>query len=147
MSIVMRGFTLLEILIVIGFAALLFVVSGLFQTEPRLQSLELERARELIRSDLARAQTDTIAGTEDLPWGVAFTTRSITRFAGASFATRNTSFDVATSFSSPVSISGPAEVVFGRPGGEPSAAAAITVTDGRRTYTIRVNAAGSISVE
>lgn len=143
----LRGFTLLELIIVIGFAALLFAVVGLFQVAPQLQSLELERARELIRSELVRARTDATAGSENQSWGVAFSASAITRFAGANFSARDPQFDVMTNFSAPVQISGTPEIVFTGPRGEPAATASITATDGRRSYTININAAGTITVQ
>lgn len=142
-----RGFTFLEIIIVIGFAALLFAVIGLFQVGPRFQALELERARELVRSELVRARTDAISGSQDQSWGVAFTPSSITRFGGASFASRDPQFDVTNSFSAPVTMSGATEIVFTRPRGEPTAAGSVVITNGTRSYSVSVNSAGTITVQ
>jgi len=139
------GFTLIEILIVI---ALLVVIVSLGATLGRqtLVNQELERAREVVRSELARAQGDTIAGTRDSEWGVAFTANSITRFVGPSFAGRNPSFDATTSFPN-ATIAGPAEIVFVRPTGVPVAPGTITINIGNQNAAVMVNAAGAIEAQ
>lgn len=141
------GFTIIEILIAISIAAAIFLLIGLFTAQSEFQSLELERAESLIRSELVRARTDTTSGTQDTGWGVAFTANSLTRFAGASYAGRNQTFDVTIPFNSTVTISGPAEIVFTRPDGLPANAGTISVTNGRHTVAILVNTAGAISIQ
>lgn len=142
-----KGFTIFELIILIGILAILISITSVFSNTTLFHSLELERAREDIHGELIRAQTDANANTNDTDWGVAFFPQSITRFGGASFATRNQSFDITTSFSAPVIISGDTEIVFTRPEGIPNAPATINITIGTRSATISINATGSISVQ
>ncbi|MBI4133380.1 hypothetical protein HY478_02080 [Candidatus Uhrbacteria bacterium] len=140
-----KGFTLLEILIVLVLVIMIVVMSAVLGRQTILNQ-ELERVRETIRSELVRAQGDTIAGTRDASWGVAFSTNTVTRFQGTSYATRNQAFDAVTTFQN-VTITGPTEIVFSRPEGVPTGTGTITVTLGTRTTTVTVNAAGAITVQ
>lgn len=140
-----KGFTLLEILIVIVLIIMIVIMSAVLGRQTILNQ-ELERIRETVRSELVRAQGDTIAGTRDSPWGVAFGATTVTRFLGTSYATRNQAFDAITTFQN-VTITGPAEIVFSRPEGVPTTTGTITITLGARTTTVTVNAAGAITVQ
>ncbi len=140
-----NGFTLVEIFVVIG---LLIVIASLSATLGRqaLIGQELRRTQEIIRSELVRAQGDTIAGTRDGSWGVAVNGDTITRFQGTSYATRNPAFDVTTTFGG-TTIAGPAEIVFTRPRGIPVAGGTITIMLESRSATVVVNASGAIEAQ
>ncbi len=140
------GFTLMEVLVVLGIVVLL---AGMTLTigSQTVRNTEFDRVRETIRTELAAAQADTIGGTLDSGWGVAFATGTVTRYRGTSFAARVTSYDRVTTFGNGVTISGTTDVVFTRPKGLPSAASTIVLTDGTHWATTTVNLAGGIDVQ
>ncbi|MDO8435749.1 MAG: prepilin-type N-terminal cleavage/methylation domain-containing protein [bacterium] len=142
-----RGFTLIEILIVASIAIVLALAIGIGGFEKTITGDSVRNVTISIRSELARAQHDTILRTSDVPWGVAFTEHSITRFMGSNYATRNQIYDTTTTFPDAVSIAAPAEVNFTHPEGAPSASASVVITDSRRTETITLSLAGAISLQ
>ncbi len=137
------GFSLFELVVVIGLIA---VIAGLSValTTTAIRGQEFDRVRETIQSELASARSDTIAGTNDAPWGVAFSANAITRFQGASFAARNAVMDRTTNFGNAVAIFGATEIVFLRPQGMPSASATVSLLEGNRFASITVTEAGAI---
>lgn len=142
---VSAGFSLVEILIVLGLT-IIFVGLSATVGNQAIRNAEFDRVRELIRSELASAQTDSIGGTSDSNWGVAFFPNAITRYRGTSYAARITADDRVTTFGNAVVISGTSDVTFSRPFGLPVSPATITVSDGIHTAITTVNSAGSIDV-
>lgn len=140
------GFTLFEMLVVFG---MMIIFAGFAATigASAVRNAEFDRIRETVRNDLVAAQADTIGGTLDSSWGVAFSSSTITRYRGASYATRNTSFDRVTALNNGVTLSGTTDVPFTRPTGLPSASAQIVMTNGILHATTTINAAGSITVQ
>lgn len=137
------GFTLPEILIVIGLTALLVGLSSVLGSRS-VSVQEFARIRETIRSELATAKADAAAGTRDSDWGVSVATGTITRFKGSSYASRNTAFDSLTTLPASITITSAATIVFTRPYGLPSATGTIVITGSGRTATTTVNAQGII---
>lgn len=139
------GFTMFEILIVMAmlvfFAGLTAAISA-----KALRNGEFDRVRETLRGELVAAQANSIAGTLDSAWGVAVATSSITRYRGASYATRNATYDRTTIFSGSIKLSGTTDVAFSRPNGT-STPATIVITDGTSFTTTTVNAVGAIEVK
>lgn len=140
------GFTLAELLLALGIM-LIFIGATAALSTRAIKNGEFDRVRETVRNELMAAQTDTIAGTFDASWGVAFATNTVTRYRGASYATRNSSFDRVVAFGNGVTISGTADVPFTRPRGFPLAPASIVVTDGLRTATTTINSIGAITIQ
>lgn len=142
-----KGFSLLEI--VVSASILVILIGGSIAIGSQsLRNLEMKRAGEIIRGELTAAQGNTIAGTADTSWGVAFFPHSVTMFAGTDYASRAVAFDKISNFSNSIAISGPNQIIFTRPDGLPAGSAAVTITetDGNRTSTVSVNGAGSITV-
>ncbi len=140
------GFTLVELLIVVGMMA---VFAGLAATVsfPAIRNAEFDRVRETVRSELVAAQADTIAGTLDSAWGVAFSANAITRYKGMSYATRSTTYDHTTSFGDGVVLSGTTDIGFNRPTGLPTSTATIVMTSGVLHATTTVSTMGMISTQ
>lgn len=140
------AFTLAELLIVLGmmvlFAGFAAAVGG-----PTIRNAEFDRVRETVRNELAAAQADTISGTLDSAWGVAFSSSTITRYRGASYAARNATYDRVTSYSNGVTLSGSTDVAFSRPTGLPASAATIVITSGVLHATTTVSTTGAVSVQ
>jgi prepilin-type N-terminal cleavage/methylation domain-containing protein len=142
-----RGFTIIELLVVIVIGVLLLLVSGLFRPAERLQTLELERATELVINELLRARVDAQTGNRDSDWGIWFTTQSLTRFAGTSYANRNPAYDITNTIDPPITFGGTQEVIFQRPHATLTSLEAVTITNGTRTNTITISTAGVLNTE
>lgn len=140
------GFTLMEVLVVLGIVVLLAGMTLAIGSQT-VRNTEFDRVRETIRTELSAAQADTIGGTMDSGWGVAFATSTITRYRGTSYASRVTVYDRLTTFGSGVTVTGTRDVTFTRPKGLPLVAATIIIKDGIHTATTTVNLAGSIDVQ
>lgn len=141
-----RGFTILELIVVITITLVLIGITTAVAWRA-VSVQEIDRARELVRSELTTAQNDALAGTRDATWGVAFSGNTLTRFQGASFATRNPAYDRVTIFSAAISITGAPEIVFARTEGIPASPATLTITDGIRSAMVVVSTAGAIDVQ
>lgn len=139
------GFTMYEILIVMAMMVFFAGLTAAMSTRA-LRNGEFDRVRETVRSELVTAQANSIAGTLDSAWGVAVATSSITRYRGASYATRNATFDRLTTFSGSITLSGTSDVAFTRPFGT-STPATIVITDGTSFTTTTVNAVGAVEVQ
>jgi len=140
-----RGFTLVELLIVFGIvAALVGLTAAISNTA--ITNSEFDRVADTLRGELFAAQTDTIAGTHDSAWGVAFNDNSIVRYKGASYATRDQTFDLVTNFGNQVIISGADEVAFTRPYGIPVTSVEISIYDGMRHATATISHIGTIEI-
>ncbi|HPN15146.1 MAG TPA: prepilin-type N-terminal cleavage/methylation domain-containing protein [bacterium] len=141
------GFTLVEMLMVMGIMLLLVGLTAAISGRS-IRSSEFDRVRDTIRGELFAAQADTMAGTRDSAWGVAFFPNSITRYKGDSFITRDPVFDLVTDFQNQVIISGTVDVAFTRPFGQVSAPAQITIADNELNISsvITVNQSGAIEI-
>lgn len=142
----LSGFTLIELLTVMGMLAFFAGLTAAVSV-PALRNAEFGRVRETVRNELAAAQAFTISGTFDASWGVAFSSNTVTRYQGTSYATRNAAFDRVTTFGNSVILSGTTDVAFTRPAGIPVTDAAIVIESGALRATTIVNTAGTISVE
>ncbi|MEK7116299.1 MAG: hypothetical protein AAB879_02810 [Patescibacteria group bacterium] len=139
------GFSIFELVVVIGLIAAIAGFSVVFTTTA-IRGQEFDRVRAIIHSELAAARSDTISGTNDSAWGVAFSPNAATRFQGATFATRNAAMDRTTSFGNAVTISGATEIDFVRPHGIPVTSSTVRISDGFRFSFITVTAAGAIDI-
>ncbi len=140
------AFTLLEPLLVAAILAVLVGLSSAVATQA-IRNGEFDRARSAVRDELVSARTDTIGGTSDDSWGVAFTAHGITRYKGASYAARAAGYDLATVLSDDVRLTGSSEVAFRRPSGAPAATATIIITNGINSATATVDSLGAVTLQ
>lgn len=149
-----RGFTIIEIVIVVSF---LFVL--VLAAVPFFQSFsvshQLETNTQEILNALRRAQGAAMASKENSKFGVYFTTgtpASYTFFRGDSYATRDTEYDEVYTLPQTLSLSlnlgGSQEVVFGKLKGIPSVTGTVTLTSvNNETRVLNINQVGRINVE
>ncbi|MBI2485068.1 prepilin-type N-terminal cleavage/methylation domain-containing protein [Candidatus Uhrbacteria bacterium] len=154
-----RGFTLLELILVIGLFALLVTAAtaalpSLFATDSDEPALRVES---LLRTSARRARD----GMSGLPWGVYLPYNEVTRsatevvlFAGTSYALRDTTKDIVSPFEkdahfSSVTLSGGGpssgndhEIAFGLFDGETSQYGSIAIDYKDATYVISISETG-----
>jgi len=140
-----RGFTLIEILIVLSVLGLLVTL-----TENALRSsvsqIGLQNTATTYTQTLRRAQALSIAGRGDSAWGVRIATTSITLFKGATFASRDTAYDEEYKPGVSYTVSGVSDISFLKLSGLPSTIGTTTINvpqgSGRSVY---INDKGAIT--
>lgn len=140
-----RGFTLVEMLLVIAILAIVsFVAVGLVSNSvPRNQ---LQAQTDALLGMTRRAQERTVNGLEGGVWGVHVEAGQATLFLGESFVARDAAFDETRILPVAVSVSGSTDAVFVRRTGMPQQEASFILTDQATslTRTITIHASGSI---
>lgn len=141
----MKGFTLVELIIILAIFLLLFAIVGSLSSNTLPKSQLLSSAETIVQT-LRRAQALSIAGKHDSIWGVYLTTSDITLFAGSSYVTRDAQHDQREVFPAGITVSGISEVVFEAITAEASNPGTITlVADATgQTLVITIHASGLI---
>ena len=140
----MKGFTLLEILLSV---AAITIISGM--SIPVYQSFQVKDALDIAvvstAQSLRRAQNLSFASDGDSSWGTKIASGSITVFKGASFDSREASFDEVFDLPTSISPSGVGEIVFNKLTGEPQTVGAIVFTSSiNETATLTINGKGMV---
>jgi prepilin-type N-terminal cleavage/methylation domain-containing protein len=142
----LRGFTLMEIMIVMVFGLILYQLMIVFGATS-LSIQEMDRTTQSARSELALARNRALSGKGGTSWGVRFATSTIIQFQGSSYATRNPAYDLATPLSLKMNVTGTREFVFTSPLGEPAQSGAVIFSTGDRTRSVSVNIYGMIELQ
>ncbi len=143
MKFLQRGFTIIELLLVMGLFTVLVAI-GAPITLNMLRTNDLDSAYQSLNSNLRTAQIYSMGVKNDQPWGVHVQNGSITVFQGASYANRNTSFDETTKISNSINTSGLQNVMFSKLTATPSATGSITLNSFGRNKTVSINSEGMI---
>ncbi len=88
---IISGFTLPELLLVLGIMGVLVGITAAI-SNTSLKNTEFDKVVDTVRGEIFAAQSDTIAGTLDSEWGVAFFTNSIVRYKGQNYLNRDPVF-------------------------------------------------------
>lgn len=139
-----RGFSLVELLIVIGIMVLFAVLSETsYSNVTSHENLEIATAGvvEAIRYAQASAQS----GKADSAWGVKLFPGSVVVFEGSNYATRNSSVDQSISFPGGIAASGLSEVVFAKLTGSTANTGIVTLTGRSGVETLSINAKGTLT--
>lgn len=140
----MRGFSLLEVLIVLGIVALIAGIST--TTFNNFRSHEnLEIAATSVVEALRHAQANAQSGKGDSAWGVKMLPSSTVIFKGTSYAGRDTAADQPFSFSGGVVASGLSEIVFIKVMGATENTGTVTLTNSYGTKNIEINEKGTLT--
>lgn len=105
---------------------------------------ELDAAARSFASTARYAQTRAQAGENDAAWGVNVTTGSITLFQGATYATRDSTYDQAVSIPSSLVVSGTSEFDFAEETGRTTSGTLILTDSGGTSKSITVNGFGTV---
>lgn len=142
----LTGFTILEILIVLGIVSILISLSaspGLdFYRSQQIES----KSREIVQN-LRRSQMKAMSSESDSSFGIYFTTNSYTLFKGDNYALRQSGFDEVFEIPSIITLSGLSEIVFSKLEGEPNVTGDIILTSNSQTRTININELGRINLQ
>ena len=141
-----RGFTLVELLLVIAIAAGIFIFSAPFALKFYKTQL-VEDVRGNIVSVLARAKHNAVLQKNDSPFGIKIDNdnHEIILFQGASYGEKVSGQDEIINILSDINISGPNEFVFSKLYGLPSATGTITVIYQDQKREIIMDDSGLIS--
>ncbi len=140
-----KGFTLIEMLLSI---AALSIIAGI--GVPVYQSLQVQSDLDIAATTLAqnyrRAQTLAQASDGDTMWGINVGSGYVTLFKGASYASRDSSYDENSDLPASVTPSGVSEVVFTKFSGFPQTTGTTTLTSvGGGVRDIHINAKGTVT--
>lgn len=105
------GFTLVELLLILGILALLFGVIGSIASNTYPKNT-LRSEVDVVLQTIRHAQALTLARKQDSVWGVHLTSSNLTLFAGTTYGTRNTLYDQTHSVPSGITLSGLTDIVF-----------------------------------
>lgn len=135
-----RGFTLIEILVVVAIMSVLAAISFPFYARFITQNSVSSTANGLVGS-LQKAQMYAMSGKNNSSWGVRYADSKIILFQESS----NTVFD---SYNVPGSlqITGLNQVVFSRPTGLPTSFGTYVVSSNNQTKSVLLNLEGVASV-
>lgn len=141
----MRGFTLIELILVIAIISFIALLSSPFYSRFLLQNAVGNTVDELIGS-LRKAQIYSMAGKQGSAWSVNFSSNTITLYKGTSFAGRDTAFDEKFSINPNVSVSGMTDISYAKATGLPTpTSATITISSGNNSKTVTLNSQGVAS--
>jgi len=149
-----KGFTLLELLLVLAIIAIIAAFTFPIYTGFQLSQIHDTRTEEIVQA-LRQAQSKSMAGQNDSSWGVYFdsSNNKFVIFQGTSYASRVSDYDYETELESTLSLSnisingGGSEVVFTKIDGSTTDYGSLDLTTDEDTATISINAAGLVEVD
>jgi type II secretory pathway pseudopilin PulG len=137
-----RGFTLIEILLVVGIAVGIFAFSAPFGLNFYKTQL-VEEARSNIVSALQEARRNAILQKNDSAFGVHIIKGSYTIFQGSTYASRIRELDQVFTISGDIDIDWPkTDVVFAKLTGQPSTTGTLSLSYGNIIEGIIINNSG-----
>lgn len=139
-----KGFSLIELLIVIGIFTVLFSVSSSVYNNFKSHS-NLEVATNSVVEGIRFAQSSAQSGKSDSKWGIEILTNKIVVFKGNTYASRDSAFYEIFNFGGGISASGLGEIVFEKVLGTTTTIGTITLTNGPESKNIVINAKGTVT--
>jgi prepilin-type N-terminal cleavage/methylation domain-containing protein len=140
----MRGFTLIEILIVIGVLAII-VASATPLTLDFYNSRQLDLYEQGLVQKLRQAQTKAMETENDSDFGVYLTSNEYVLFQGSSYSGRDTNLDETIDLPDNLEVTGMDEIIFDKLSGKPSQTREITLKIGAEKETLSINEVGMVS--
>jgi prepilin-type N-terminal cleavage/methylation domain-containing protein len=141
-----KGFTLLEILLVIGIISILLILVVPISLD-FYKNQEIETQTQFLIQTLRRAQLEAVSGELDSPFGVSISSQNYTLFKGNSYMGRDTRYDEIFDLPEIIQPSGISEVVFSKLEGKPSVTGNIILSNNSNTKIININLLGRINLQ
>ena len=138
-----RGFTLIEVLLSVALIGLIAGIGAVVYQQLQNRNA-LDVAAVTMATQFRRAQVLSRAADVDTTWGVRVDAGSITLFQGATYVSRDTTFDEVSSISSSITPNGFQEVVFAKFTGLPQTTGTLTLTGPYDSRTLTLNAQGTV---
>lgn len=138
------GFSLVELIVVLGIFALLFSVSESVYTSFKSTS-NLKIATGSVVEALRYAKTNSEMMKGDSRWGVEILTDKLIIFKGGDYGNRDVLLDQSFDFPSGVKTGGMSEIVFEKMNGSPVNVGIITITNNSGSKNITINEKGTIT--
>jgi len=139
-----RGFTLVEMVIVLGILALFLTLADSIYLQVRAKT-NLKIGADSLVASLHLAQTNAQNGKAGAAWGVKIFSSSIVIFQGDAFATRITDSDQLIDLPNKVIASPETEFIFNRITGWPSSPGEIVLTNEMGNINLTINEKGIIT--
>jgi len=140
------GFTLLEILLVIGIISILLILIIPVSLD-FYRNQELETQTQFLIQTLRRAQLKAMSVEFDSSYGVYISNQNYILFKGNSYLTRDARYDEVFNVPGIISMSGISEVVFSKLEGKPSTTGNIILSINSGAETISINGIGRINLQ
>lgn len=139
-----RGFTLVEVIIVIGILAIFSTISTSYYTNYKNYSFLKIGTYNIVES-IRHAQGNAKRNNGSNSWGVKITSGDITIFKGSSYVSRDNSFDQVLDFPKGVILSGIDEFVFDQVTGDTTDVGTTTISNAEGSNNIYINEKGTIT--
>jgi prepilin-type N-terminal cleavage/methylation domain-containing protein len=139
-----RGFSIIEVIIVVGIMTLLFSVSDSVYTSFKSSS-NLDIATGSLVEALRYSKTNSEIMKGDSKWGVKIFADHLVIFKGDSYTARDTGYDQSINFPSGVVASGTGELTFEKMTGVPVNTGTIDIVNNSGTKNILINEKGTIT--
>lgn len=138
------GFSLLEVIVVIGIVGLLATIStSVYSSFKAHENIEI--ATTSVVEAIRYAQSNSQAGKGDSSWGVEIIPTSVIIFKGTSYSSRDVSADQSLDFSSGVVASGLSEIIFSKITGTTVNTGTVVLTNSYGTKNILINEKGTLT--
>lgn len=140
----MRGFTLIEVVMVLGILGVVFALGLPVGIDAYRNYLLTSETRKLV-SVLRRAEEFALSNKNEDSHGIFLEENNFVLFKGVSFGSREGAYDEDYPREPSISISGFTEIVFSQLSGKPSATATVVLSNGLTSQSIDINEEGTIS--
>ena len=141
-----KGFTLLEILLVIGIISILLVLVVPISLD-FYKNQEIETQTQFLIQTLRKAQLEAMSGELDSSFGVSISSQNYTLFKGNSYTSRDIRYDETFDLPEIIQPSGISEVVFSKSEGKPSVTGNLILSNNSNTKIININLMGRINLQ
>lgn len=139
-----RGFTLIEMILVISILGIFSTMSLSFNSKYRNNSYLKIVTYDIVEA-LRYAQSNSQSMKEDSSWGVKISSNDLVIFKGNSYNSRDQNFDKVLDFPNGFTISGNDEVVFEKVTGITTDTGTTTITNSEGANNIYINERGTLT--
>lgn len=141
----MKGFTFIELLVVVSIVLTLSVMSSVFYSRFLTQN-NVSNVQDQLLSSLRKAQIYAMMERRGGDWGVHYGSNKIVVFQGSTYAGRNAALDEFFDLAGTITITGFIDIIFTRITGLPSSSGIITISGpNNTTKQVIVNSEGVAS--